>query len=137
LILNAHSFPASPLPYEVDQDPSRPDICLGTDRFHTRPALLDTATAVCRDLGWTTATDRPFSGALVPMSFYRREARVQSLMIEVNRRLYMDETTAPRDPRDAALRAGLRRRHGAAGLAAAGDTIANNQAVPRDRRSGR
>jgi N-formylglutamate amidohydrolase len=96
LILDAHSFPASPLPYEVDQDASRPNICIGTDPFHTPLALVDTATAVSRDLGWTTAIDRPFSGALVPMSFYRCDARVQSLMIEVNRSLYMDETTGAR-----------------------------------------
>ena len=96
LILDAHSFPAVPLPWELDQDPSRPDICIGTDSFHTPPALVNAATAACRDLGWTVEIDRPFSGALVPIAFHRRDAKVKSLMIEVNRRLYMDEATGTR-----------------------------------------
>jgi N-formylglutamate deformylase len=34
LILDCHSFPSVPLPYERDQDPNRPDICIGADSFH-------------------------------------------------------------------------------------------------------
>jgi hypothetical protein len=39
------------------------------------------------------AVDTPFSGALVPARHYRRDPRVQSVMVEVNRRLYLDEAT--------------------------------------------
>lgn len=35
-------------------------------------------------------------GSIVPMQFYRRDARVLSVMVEVNRRLYMDEQTGER-----------------------------------------
>jgi N-formylglutamate amidohydrolase len=42
LILDAHSFPSRPLPYEECQDPKRPQICIGTDRFHT-PGWLEQA----------------------------------------------------------------------------------------------
>lgn len=39
LLIDAHSFPARPLPYETDQVGDRPQICLGTDQFHTHPGL--------------------------------------------------------------------------------------------------
>jgi N-formylglutamate deformylase len=38
LVIDAHSFPARPLSYELDQNPDRPDICIGTNDFHTPPA---------------------------------------------------------------------------------------------------
>ena len=98
LLIDGHSFPSVPLPYEPDQAPERPDICLGTDAFHTPRELLDAATAEVGRLGWTIAVDRPFAGTIVPMTHYRRDARVASLMIEVNRRLYMDETSGVPTP---------------------------------------
>jgi N-formylglutamate amidohydrolase len=47
---------------------------------------------------FSVLVDRPFSGALVPAKYYRREPRVQAVMIEINRRLYMDEQTGERLP---------------------------------------
>src|SRR3954462_3005611 len=43
LVLDGHSFPSTPLPYEPDQDPDRPDICIGTDDFHPPEPLRDKA----------------------------------------------------------------------------------------------
>ena len=40
---------------------------------------------------YSVAVDTPFSGALVPLSSYRKDHRILSVMIEVNRRLYMEE----------------------------------------------
>lgn len=40
----------------------------------------------------------PFSGTLVPLSRYRKDARVSSIMVEVNKGLYMDERTGERLP---------------------------------------
>jgi N-formylglutamate amidohydrolase len=96
LVIDAHSFPSIPLPYETDQDPDRPDICIGSDDFHTPPALTSLAVRLCREAGWTVAVNRPFAGALVPMAHYRKDARVRAVMIEVNRRLYLDELTSAR-----------------------------------------
>src|SRR5207249_7486826 len=91
LVLDGHSFPSAPLPYELDQDPDRPDICIGTDPYHTPDALRDIAVNAFTDAGWSVTVDRPFSGALVPQPYYRADRRVTALMVEVNRRLYMDE----------------------------------------------
>lgn len=93
LVVDAHSFPSVPLPYESDQRPDRPDLCVGTDAFHTPGALAEAVVEAGRALGWSVAVDRPFAGALVPAARYRRDARVSAVMIEINRRLYLDEET--------------------------------------------
>jgi N-formylglutamate deformylase len=98
LLIDAHSFPSVPLPYELDQGLRRPDICIGTDAFHTPVELCDLAVSASTEVGWTVEIDRPFSGSLVPMAFYRSDARVSAIMIEVNRRLYLDEVSGTAAP---------------------------------------
>ena len=44
---------------------------------------------------------------IVPLPFFGREPRLASLMIEVNRKLYMDEGTGERLPSYAAVKAAL------------------------------
>ena len=90
LIIDCHSFPAEPLPYESDKSPDRPDICIGTDDFHTPEKIRDRAVDAFSSLGYSVKINSPFSGAIVPMRFYRRDCRVASIMIEVNRSLYID-----------------------------------------------
>jgi N-formylglutamate amidohydrolase len=98
LLIDGHSFPTRPQPYEDDQDPDRPDICIGTDASHTPGWLRDIAVRAFEELGWSVAVDRPFAGALVPMRFYRKDLRVSAVMIEVRRGLYMDERSGARLP---------------------------------------
>ena len=96
LLIDVHSFPSRPLPCEIDQDPQRPDICVGTDDYHTPPHLAAAAAAAFEDQGFSVEFNRPFAGALVPMAYYRSDPRVVALMVEVNRRLYINEDTAER-----------------------------------------
>jgi len=99
LIVDGHSFPSRPLPYELDQSPHRPDICIGTDPQHTPAWLAHEAGRLVRAAGWSVEFNRPFAGALVPAAFYGREPqRVLAVMIEVNRALYMDETDGTKSP---------------------------------------
>jgi N-formylglutamate amidohydrolase len=95
-VVDCHSFPLRPHPYEPDQSLDRPEICLGTDAFHTPAVLIAAARRIVEDAGFSVALDRPFAGALVPMAHYRRDARVAALMIEVRRDLYMNESTGER-----------------------------------------
>ena len=98
LVIDAHSFPSSPLPYEDDQRASRPEICLGTDPEHTPQWLRAAALRGIRAEGLQVEVDRPFAGAMVPADRYRSDLRVWSVMIEVRRDLYMDEATGDRTP---------------------------------------
>jgi N-formylglutamate amidohydrolase len=107
LVLDCHSFPSRPLPYEPDQGPDRPEICLGTDPFHTPPWLAEGALESFTDLGFSAVFNRPFAGALVPGRHFQSDARVLALMIEVNRSIYMDETSGRRLPSFGLLRTRL------------------------------
>lgn len=92
VVIDCHSFPKHPLPFEDARAP-RPDICIGTDAFHTSPELRAACVDAFQAEGWSVELDRPFSGALVPLSRYQRDRRVAAVMVEVQRSLYMDETS--------------------------------------------
>jgi N-formylglutamate amidohydrolase len=52
---------------------------------------LEAIEAVLQRLGYSTARNEPFSGTIIPLKHYRKDQRVQSLMIEINRKLYLNE----------------------------------------------
>ncbi len=96
LIIDCHSFPSVPLPYEVDQGIRRPEICIGTDDYHTPKWLASYAKEMFSLAGISVEFNRPFRGALVPALFWRQNISVSSIMIEIRRDLYMDEKTGKR-----------------------------------------
>ena len=91
LVIDGHSFPAEALPYEVDRTAERPEICIGTDDFHTPDNLVAELKVRLEAAGFITAIDTPFSGAIVPLKHYRKDKRVVAVMLEVRRDMYMDE----------------------------------------------
>jgi N-formylglutamate deformylase len=93
LVVDCHSFPSHPLPCDKDQVVPRPDFCIGTDRFHTPEALARSIAITLEKMGYSAELNRPYDGALVPMEFWGKDGRVASIMVEINRRLYMDEMT--------------------------------------------
>jgi N-formylglutamate deformylase len=99
LILDCHSFPSTALPYELaDASIPRPDICIGTDPFHTSELVARAFLEAFAETSWSVALNQPFAGAIVPASRYGRDNRVEAVMVEVNRRLYLDEANATRSP---------------------------------------
>ena len=91
LIVDCHSFHPYPLPYEYNQSPSRPDICIGVDSYHTPGELVEKMTSIYESLGYQVGINAPFSGTLTPLKYYHKNPSVKSVMIEINRKLYMDE----------------------------------------------
>ena len=72
ILVDCHSFSSVPLPHEPDQAPHRPDICIGTDGWHTPGELRDEVVAAASAAGLSVLVDRPFAGALVPAEHYQR-----------------------------------------------------------------
>ena len=91
LILDGHSFTAKALPCEQYPNAERPDFCLGTDTLHTPETLVENAERELKRNGFSVGRDEPFTGTLVPLKYYKCDQRVRSMMIEVNRRLYMND----------------------------------------------
>jgi N-formylglutamate deformylase len=92
VVLDIHSYPSRSLPYELHADLRRPPICLGRDDLHTSDRLLLAARSAFASLG-DILVDEPFLGTYVPSRFYRHDPRVQSLMLEIRRDVYLDEAT--------------------------------------------
>lgn len=106
IVLDAHSYPTEPLPTQRPDAP-QPQIGLGTEAFHTPPALRELARAYFVGQGFDVGVDEPFSGAFVPTRFWGRDGRVQALMVEVRRDLYMDQRTGERQAGFARMQAAL------------------------------
>ncbi|MFJ3897853.1 MULTISPECIES: N-formylglutamate amidohydrolase [unclassified Streptomyces] len=90
VVIDVHSYPSAPLPYELHGTGPRPAVCLGTDSLHTPPDLLSAAReafAGCGEIG----LDSPFAGTYVPLAFYGKEPAVGALMVEIRRDTYMAE----------------------------------------------
>jgi len=97
LIIDGHSFPAIPLPYEASQELKRPQICLGTDAYHSPEDLTEFIQKFFETINLTTEINKPFKGCYVPSKFLHQDKRVKSIMIEINRELYMDEDTGEKN----------------------------------------
>jgi N-formylglutamate deformylase len=97
LIIDCHSFPKYPLLYELNKAMDRPEICIGTDNFHTSKKLINSFGELFEKSNFTVKYNEPFKGSIVPLKFYNKEIRVQSIMIEVRRDLYMNEDTGQKN----------------------------------------
>lgn len=93
LILDCHSFPSSPLTRAIVQDEIRPDFNIGTDSYHTPKYIIEESINYFETKGYTLGVDTPYSGSIVPMEYYQKDKRVTSIMLEVNRGLYLKENT--------------------------------------------
>jgi len=93
LIIDCHSFSSIPLLYEPHKNPIRPEICIGTDTFHTPVCLTIAFVNAFSEVGFNVNINDPYTGAIVPLEHYQKNPNVLSIMIEVNRKLYMNEST--------------------------------------------
>lgn len=93
LIIDCHSFPDTPLKRDLNKTLNRPDFNIGTDSFHTPKKLIDASIDFFKSKGFSLGVDEPYSGSIVPMNFYQKDKRVSSIMLEINRKLYLEDKT--------------------------------------------
>ena len=91
LILDCHSFPNMPLKCSVHKTIPQPEINIGTDEFHTPQNLIDISVEYFSERNFTVGINYPFSGTIVPNKYYKKNHKVESIMLEINRKLYLTE----------------------------------------------
>jgi len=89
LIIDCHSFSNKPFKRDLSHEEPRPDFCIGIDDYHTPRGLFKLAAVFIKMLGYTVKINNPYSGSIVPLRYYNKEKRVYSVMVEVNRDLYL------------------------------------------------
>jgi N-formylglutamate amidohydrolase len=91
LIVDCHSYPSKPLIRDLDQTAERPDFNIGTDKYHTPQKLIDASISYFEQRGFSIGVDWPYKGTIVPLAHYQKNKKVNSIMLEVNRELYLNE----------------------------------------------
>ena len=85
-IIDCHSF-SDGLYWFHEQDLHLPDICIGFDEFHNDEHLVALLLEEFRE--YEIGINTPYGRSLVPLEYYNKESRVKSVMIEINKKLYL------------------------------------------------
>ncbi|MDD0838181.1 N-formylglutamate amidohydrolase [Curvibacter sp. HBC61] len=110
LHVNCHSMPAVASSHATDfPGEAHADFVVGNrDHSTSSPALAELVCEHLRDLGYSVALNHPYKGVELVRRYSHPASHRHSLQLEINRKLYMDETTlAPSEGFDA-LRAHLK-----------------------------
>jgi len=105
VLIDCHSMPSSPV---ADKGAGRPDFVLG-DRFGTSCSgeLTRLAASSLEALGYAVALNKPYAGGYITEHYGRPHKAQHVLQIEINRSLYMNETTFEKSAGFDRLRASL------------------------------
>jgi N-formylglutamate amidohydrolase len=108
--INCHSMPAVGDVMSEDPGRARADFVLGDrDGSTCAPEFTAFVARTLTGLGYDVAINDPYKGVELVRMHGRPAERRHSLQIEINRRLYMDESTLSRHSGFAALQANLQR----------------------------
>ncbi|WP_457584251.1 N-formylglutamate amidohydrolase [Ensifer canadensis] len=105
VLIDCHSMPGN---VHLPGSAQRPDFIIG-DRYGTSAAaeLSRMAVDLLAELGYTVARNKPYAGGFITEHYGRPSRGLHALQIEINRGLYVDETTLVRKPGFGALVADL------------------------------
>ena len=91
LLIDCHSMPSNPL---AEQNGARPDFVVG-DRFGTscNGDITRLAASQLKAQGYAVALNKPYAGGYITEHYGRPHKGQHALQLELNRALYMDETS--------------------------------------------
>lgn len=82
VIVDAHSF--------TSKNENDPDVCIGTDIFHTPPDLTDIVVNFFNNKDYIVKINDPYNGTMVSQLHYQKTKDVNSIMIELNKKIYIN-----------------------------------------------
>ena len=91
-IVDCHSYPATPLQCSLYRGDAQFDFNIGTDAFHTPQEWIDASVRFFTDRGFRLGIDEPYAGSIVPIKHYQLNRKVKSIMLEINRGLYLGDS---------------------------------------------
>ncbi len=105
ILIDCHSMPAN---VRVAGGNRRPDIIIG-DRYGASAAhdLSRAAVSFLSGLGYHVVRNKPYAGGFITEHYGRPARGLHALQIEINRGLYVDETSLEKTPGFALLKADL------------------------------
>jgi N-formylglutamate amidohydrolase len=86
-VIDCHSF--SNERYWFHEDIKLPDICVGFEDNHIDETLINIIKDEFKD--FDIGINKPYQGSLVPTDYWGKDKRVKSVMIEINKKLYVDD----------------------------------------------
>lgn len=97
--IDAHSMPSQGTKGHRDPGQTRADVVISdSDGKSCRPEFKDLVIESFKDNGFQVAYNWPYKGGRVTETYGRPELGQQALQIELNRSLYMDETSKQKKP---------------------------------------
>jgi N-formylglutamate amidohydrolase len=91
VLIDCHSMPSNPI---ADYGGGRPDFVLG-DRYGTSCSgeITRIAAHTLKALGYVVALNKPYAGGYITEHYGRPQSAQHVLQVEINRALYMNETS--------------------------------------------
>jgi N-formylglutamate amidohydrolase len=89
LIIDCHSFPSKPRPYQQNQEYNDIKVCIGVEDFHRDDKFVEKIKDKFSE--YKVEENAPYKGSIVPNKYYSSDSRVKSVMIELDRSIYMDD----------------------------------------------
>jgi len=85
-VIDCHSF--SDKRYWFHKQMKLPDICIGFEQNHVDKKIVEAVQDLFMD--YTIGINKPYEGSLVPTNYWGKDFRVKSVMIEINKKLYLE-----------------------------------------------
>ena len=89
-LIDVHSYRVNQHPNAINHGQLRPPICIGADSFHTPEWLVEVAQSAFSIIG-ENYINQPYSGTYVPLTFYQKEAKITSLMMETRANTFLTD----------------------------------------------